>query len=303
MLGAKLSLMVKPESLADDERPAALAQVAGTVARLAEQVLCPRSLLDDLFQQYRDRILLVDGPDGVRFALHSPGEIASVRLRSPVDGGELVLKPRQVVLTAGAGNARLRKLAGLDDAVMQRRPLHMTLVRGALPALNGHCVDGARTRVTITSSVDAQDRTVWQVGGQAAEDGVALSPVDLTRRVQGELSNVLPGVSFDDTEWSTHIVDRAEGLTPKGTRPETIQVLCAGNVTTGWPTKLALAPALASEIAARISAEASPSAFDPSPLADWPRPAVADLPWEEASRSWWRLSPDGGRTVEPRKAA
>jgi glycerol-3-phosphate dehydrogenase len=303
MLGARIGLQVKPETLSAEERPAALAHVNGTVARLAEQVLCPASFLADLLEQYRDRILLIDGERGIRFQLNSPGEIDAVVLTSPVNRKELVLRPRQVVLAAGAGNARLRQLARLDDAVMQRRPLHMTLVRGALPALNGHCVDGARTRVTITSAVDAAGRTVWQVGGQVAEEGVQMSPVELTQHVRGELTAVLPGLSFDSAEWSTYQVDRAEGVTTKGTRPDNVQVLCAGNVTTGWPTKLALAPILAEEIASRISAEASSKPFDTSPLASWPRPAVAALPWEETTRSWWPLTPQDTRHVEQRRAA
>jgi len=296
MLGARLGLQVKPETLPVEDRPEALANVNGAVARLAEQVICPASFLADLLRQYRDRILRI--ADDVQFDLKSPGEVDAVRIVSPEDGRELKLRPRHVVFTAGAGNARLRHLAGLDDAVMQRRPLHMTLVRGNLPALCGHCIDGAHTRVTITSAVDALGHTVWQVGGQVAEVGVSMSAPELTQHVRSELVAVLPGVSFDNTEWSTYQADRAEGMTPNGSRPETIQVLCAGNVTTGWPTKLALAPALAEEIATRISAEASSKLFNLSPLANWPRPAVALLPWDEPNREWWPLP-----SIEHRRAA
>ena len=42
-------------------------------------------------------------------------------------------------------------------------------VRGALPGLCGHAIEGAKTRVTITSDVDARGRTVWQLGGQVSE--------------------------------------------------------------------------------------------------------------------------------------
>ena len=143
-----------------------------------------------------------------------------------------------MIFTAGAGNARLRRLAGLSTDVMQRRPLHMVLVRGQLPELNGHCLDGAKTRVTITSESDADGRLIWQVGGQLAEDGVKLDSHSLSERAKSELLDVLPGVDLQDVEWSTYTVDRAEGATANGTRPESIQVLCAGNVTTGWPTKL-----------------------------------------------------------------
>lgn len=303
MIGARVGLQVKPESLTVEDRPDALKQVPGQVARLAEQVLCPRSLLADLAEQYRDRILKIDVAQGLQFRLQSPGEISQVELTDVASGQKLQLIPRQVVFTAGAGNASLRKLAKLDDAVMQRRPLQMVLVRGELPALTGHCVDGAKTRVTVTSDLDSCGRMVWQIGGQLAEDGVTLSPTELTRRAQEELQAVLPGVSFLHTEWSTYRTDRAEGVTSHGTRPETVQVLCAGNVTTGWPTKLALAPVLANEIASRISAEASTSPFQSQLWAKWPRPIVAALPWEETQRQWWPHPQSTTTTPSQRRAA
>lgn len=299
MIGARLGLRVSPEVLAADERPEVLAAAPGVVARLAEQVISPESFLADLARQYHDRLLLVDVEQGLEFELGSPGEIEAIHLREPGGVRQLRLHPSQVVFAAGAGNARLRRLAGLDDLVMQRRPLQMVLARGPLPALNGHCIDGARTRVTITTDVDAQGRRVWQIGGQVAEDGVALSPQALTEHAQRELLAVLPGLSLDGVEWSTYAVDRAEGATANGARPEGVQVLCAGNVTTGWPTKLALAPVLADEIALRIAAEASSSAFDPTPFAAWPRPPVAQPPWEDVDRNWWTLTTAPARPVEP----
>lgn len=303
MIGARVGLQIKPETLSIDDRPEALRHVPGTVARLAEQVICPRSFLADLAEQYADRLLKIDVANGLRFRLHSPGEIAAVELTDPKSGRELVLAPRQVVFTAGAGNASLRKLAKLDDAVMQRRPLQMVLVRGELPALNGHCVDGAKTRVTITCDHDARGRMVWQIGGQLAEDGVTMLPHALTHHALQELQAVLPGISFDHTEWSTYKVDRAEGATSQGSRPENVQVLCAGNVTTGWPTKLALAPILANEIASRISAEASSTPFQSAAWQDWPRPAVALLPWEDPHRQWWPLPKANTEAAPQRRAA
>lgn len=303
MIGARVGLQVKPETLSIEDRPEALRQVPGQVARLAEQVICPRSFIADLAQQYRDHILKIDMANGVRFRLQSPGEITAVELTDPQSGRELQLAPRQVVFTAGAGNASLRKLAKLDDAVMQRRPLQMVMVRGELPALTGHCVDGAKTRVTVTCDLDSRGRTVWQIGGQLAEDGVTMNPMDLTKRADEELRAVLPGISFDHAEWSTYRTDRAEGVTSGGKRPETAQVLCAGNVTTGWPTKLALAPVLANEIASRIAAESSSTPFPATVLADWPRPLVAALPWEEPQRQWWPHPHSKLETPSQRRAA
>lgn len=296
MLGARIGLQVKSETIEAEERPAALASVFGTVARLPEQVICPASFVADLADQYRDRILKIDIASGLKFRLGSPGEVESLRLTSPDGGSVLELRPSQVVFTAGAGNARLREMVGLSADVMQRRPLQMVLARGNLPELHGHCVDGARTRVTITSDIDGDGQTIYQIGGQLAEDGVKLEPLALVDLARAELTSVLPGLDLSRVEWSTYRVDRAEGATGSGTRPDSIQVLCAGNVTTGWPTKLVLAPILAQEIASRASSPYISQAFDPSPLADWPRPAVAVLPWDDPDRVWWSLP-------EPQSAA
>ena len=288
MIGARFGLRVTPETVSDDERPEALHGVYGTVARLPEQVISPRSFVQDLATQYHDRILKIDDANGLEFDLESPGEVRAVRLISPSDGTTLLLQPRQVIFTAGGGNAQLRKRAGLSADVMQRRPLHMVMVRGNLPELNGHCLDGAKTRVTITSEVDSAGRMVWQIGGQIAEDGVKLNAISLTEHTRAELSAILPGVDLRDAEWSTYTADRAEGATANGSRPETIQVLCAGNVTTGWPTKLVLAPILAQEIASRATSPYFSDAFDTTPFTNWLRPAVAQLPWEDSGLRWWK---------------
>ncbi len=295
MLGARLALQVTPEPVTIADRPPALARVSGTVVRLPEQVICVQSLLADLAEQYRTQLLRIDAQHGLAFELNSPGDVRAIVLMSPADGRTLRLQPRHVIFTAGAGNASLRQLAGLDGQSMQRRPLHMVLARGSLPTLNGHCVDGARTRVTITSDVDSAGRTIWQVGGQLAEDGTALAAPEQVRRARHELQVVLPDVDFTQTEWSTCRVDRAEGVTAEGGRPDNVQVLCAGNVTTGWPAKLALAPVLAREIAGRISTPTSGANHNWTELADWPRPAVATPLWDEPDRTWLRLSEESPR--------
>jgi hypothetical protein len=207
----------------------------------------------------------------------------------------LTVHPRHVVLTAGAGNGALRRQCGLPVEAMQKRPLHMVLVRGHLPVLNGHCVDGARTRVTITSDADAQGRTVWQIGGQLAEDGVARDERRLVRRAREEVTSVLPGIDLSDCEWATYRVDRAEQSMPRGGRPDTATVLSEGNVVTAWPTKLALAPQLAGMVAARLprpqEVSASRAPLDLPEFTDWSRPEVALPPWETV-QNWYRLDHD-----------
>ncbi len=287
MLGAKVGLHVAPQELEAGDRPAALADCPGPIARLDEQVIDPASFVADLAHQHRERILQIGANDGLECRLSGPGIVERVVLLNPQTGRSQDFCPLHIVLTAGAGNAALRRRVELPAEQMQRRPLHMVMVRGELPVLNGHCVDGARTRVTITSDRDSAGRTVWQVGGQLAEDGVSLDETGLISLAHCELSAVLPGIDFSQAEWATYRVDRAERATPRGGRPDTATIVQEGNVITGWPTKLALAPQLA-----RMAEECLPPAesrrFDLNALADWPRPPVAQPPWELV-RGWQRL--------------
>jgi glycerol-3-phosphate dehydrogenase len=289
MLGARLALQVQPEALSPDETPDVLRHGTSTAFRLGEQVICPKSFVTDLYEQHAERILKIDAAHGLHFEIDSPGETRAIRLQSPDGSRELVLKPRHVVLAAGRGNRELRGMLGLSRETMQTRPLKMVVARGSLPELHGHCIDGAKTRVTITSdcSETADGRTVWQIGGQLAEDGVAYDDATQLTRAIAEIHDVLPGLDLTGVEWSCYRVDRAEKATTDGQRPEGIQTLCAGNVTTAWPTKLALAPVLADEVASRIGDPRELGSWNGAELADWPRPEVARFPWELPEARWF----------------
>jgi glycerol-3-phosphate dehydrogenase len=288
MIGARVGLRVAPQVVADDERPPALARCPGVVARLDEPVLAPESLLETLFAENAKRVLSVAASQ-IQIAIAASANVRDVRIADPRTGATLNLAPRHVVLAAGRGNAELRRCCGLAETAMQSRPLHMVLARGELPLLNGHCVDGRTTRVTITSDQDAAGRTVWQVGGQIAEIGVQLDERSLLARAADELRAVIPGIDLSRVEWSTYRVDRAEQATAGGARPESVGVLCAGNVITAWPTKLALVPYLAQRILERIGSVGSDSretnATEVAICDAWPRPRVALLPWD-APRTW-----------------
>lgn len=287
MIGAKAGLRVAPKELCRDERPAVLAECPGTVARLDEQVISPAHLVANLAAPHRGRILKIDAGRGTAFETAGPGQVTAIRLTDPVSGKSIELRPLHVIFAAGAGNAELRRRVGLAAEAMQRRPLHMVMLRGDLPRLNGHCVDGAKTRVTITSDVDSSGRTVWQVGGQLSEEGVGLDGPDLIARARSELQAVIPGLDLSQVEWATYRIDRAEGRTKSGKRPETVQVLREGNTITAWPTKLALAPILTQQIADPIEPKTPGADFDSEWLSGWPSPTVAPPPWE-TRRQWHR---------------
>jgi glycine/D-amino acid oxidase-like deaminating enzyme len=279
MLGARVGLKTRPSKLAADQIPEALAGCPGEVFKVDEQVIDPASFLECMRERLCDRLLLAN-KDSIEFECNEKG-IKAIRVSA--GESELRFQPKAVAFTAGAGNGPLRELAGLAPGALQLRPLHMILARGELPELSGHCVDGAKTRVTITSDTDADDRRIWQLGGQVAEDGVTMNSVEAIAHTMTEMRAVLPGVDLSKIEWATYRVDRAEARTEDGSRPDGVQVKKEGNVITGWPTKLALFPLLAFEIKALLD-EPAGLECPASHLQSFPKPSVALPPWETRER-------------------
>lgn len=262
MLGARVGLNVRPVRVPREERPAALVDCPGDVYRVDEPVVDVPSLLEDLAARHRGRILAAQRLDA-----------AAVRSAT-------------TVVTAGVGAADVRAELGLAPNVMQRRPLHMVMVRGELPVLFGHCVDAASPRVTITTHSDAVGRRVWYVGGRVAEDGVRMAPAELVEHARRELRDVLPGVCFDGLDWSTLRVDRAEGRTDGGGRPDDVWCRREGDVITAWPTKLALVPRLAERVRGLLP---PPRLSGPRTSVDAARtPPIARPPWDRET-TWMRV--------------
>jgi hypothetical protein len=127
---------------------------------------------------------------------------------------------------------------------------------------------------------------VWQIGGQIAENGVALDETALVAKAAAELREAIPGINLAGVEFAAYRVDRAEGRTQNGKRPETLRIHKDGNVITAWPTKLVLAPQLALAIAAEVPTTNCDRVTDA--FTDWPRPQIALPPWE-TTRGWYAL--------------
>lgn len=275
MVGARAGLATTPVHLKADERPEVLSRCPGEVFRVNEWIIDPVSMVRDLATQHRDAILLCDTP---RFELEN-GTVTAIDL------GELRVQPRHVILTAGAGTAHLREQLGLPANATQKRPLHMVMMRGNLPELHGHCVDGAHTRATITSGTHANGQRVWQVGGQVSEDGVKMTPQQLLPHARKEIAAVLPGIDLAGIEWASYRVDRAEAARPMGLKPDSATLKREGNILTAFPTKLVLAPYLADQIAEDLGTPSPAADDEQSELAqaitDLPRPEVAPAPWDE----------------------
>lgn len=299
MIGARVGLRVAPVAVPDSEHPAVLRQCPGAVLRLDEPVIDTAIMIGALAAQCSGFVRRIDPGAGLEIGVAQPAQPRPVTLRAPGRGETITVHPDRLVLTAGSGNGFLREQLGLSPQAMQIRPLHMGLVReaepgsGRLPELNGHCVDGARTRVTITSAIDSAGRRVWQLGGEIAERGVSHGPEDLIAIARSELRAVIPGFDSAGCEWSTYRADRAEAATGAARRPDDCTVRVEGDVITAWPTKLALAPRVAEMVTEVVCRNPEPVDVDAeallSRLGEWAAPAVAAPPWE-SSRNW---VPDG----------
>jgi glycerol-3-phosphate dehydrogenase len=250
MAGSTIALRAAPEPVERENWPAALREVKGKVMKVPEQVIDPVSLMRTFAERNRGRI----------FSTESGAEA------------------KTIILAAGEGNADLRKRFGLAENVMQRRPLHMVMARGNLPELFGHCVGGAKPRITVTTARDSAGRTVWQIGGQIAEDGVKMSAAELVKHAAGELEECVAGLSLKGVELSTYRIDRAEAVTGSGQRPDDVHILKERNVLTVFPTKLALAPRLAQRVMEELNIEHPTSNDEHRSEAE--EPPVAKPPWE-----------------------
>lgn len=252
----------------------------GQVYRLDEPVLDVRSLVEVLVRRhgaacraYRFDELQVE-----------PGEPTVFRL------GGSEYRAQRLVFAAGAGNQALLERWGRAAPAMQRRPLHMLLLRGRLPPLFAHCLGpSANPRLTVTSYPLNDGRQVWHLGGQIAEEGAGRERAAQLRAGRRELTELLPWLDQTGLEWSSWRVDRAEPRMPGGRRPDESFVAGDSGLVTVWPTKLAFAPKLANDLLALLRAEGMRPSGATEPVSievpidvpgDLPRPPIAAPPWE-----------------------
>lgn len=296
-LAASKVLRTIPRRVEAGERPAVLSGErlprGVDVYRVDEPVLDARSLSEALIEQV--------GPVGrvERVLTSQAGAVAGESTVEVESSGERVtITCRHVLLLGGAGNPALaealRSLA--PPAVqMQVRPLHMVMVRGKLPELFGHCLGASSLpRLTVTTwntpETGGAGERVWYVGGQVAEQGVGRDEESQAEAAKRELRACLPWCEeVKGARWASVRVDRAEGLTSGGQRPDLPVVVGGERVTVGWPSKLALAPLLADRVIEHLNARGvkAPGSGAARGGGAWPG-AVAEragLPWEFAS---WR---------------
>ncbi|MCW9088646.1 MAG: glycerol-3-phosphate dehydrogenase, partial [Gammaproteobacteria bacterium] len=266
-----------------DERPAIFRNPAfhGQVYRLEEPVLDTTSLVQALAEPQREALIKLNNPDAMQLSRSERGwQIAA---------GDICLEAKHLVFAAGKGNAALLEKCGRRTPTMQLRPLQMVMLRGSrdnpLPGeLYAHCLGpSANPRITITTHYDSEGRTVWYLGGQIAEEGVGRDHTAQVAAAKKELGALFPWLDLSDAEWGTLPIERAEPKMGDGSRPDNVFADEADGIITAWPTKLALAPRLATVVIDKIQQGGVPPTTA-GELPHWPHPGYAPLPWQEEQR-------------------
>jgi hypothetical protein len=165
---------------------------------------------------------------------------------------------------------------------MQRRPLHMVMVKGpTLKPLYAHCLGGGpKPRITVTTHPAANGEWVWYLGGDISEaEGVARNPAEQIDAAKKELSHLLPWVDLSQAQFATLRVDRAEPQQTGLVRPDNAFLDVQGRLMVGWPTKLALAPDFADRVLASLSRD-DIHPIPQLPYKDLPKPPLAKPVWD-----------------------
>jgi glycerol-3-phosphate dehydrogenase len=283
LASATLSSKVTP--LAKESYPAVFqhADFKGDVFSLDEMVIDVPALVRELVKANQDAVFKIEPLSEQELILDGDGRLTSATVY--LGGTAVKINAQHFVFAAGAGNEVVVNKLKHNDIAMQRRPLHMVMVK--MPSdypLYAHCLGlGSRPRVTVTTHYTQDGTSIWYLGGLLAEEGVGRSRDQQIQAARDELRQLFPWVDFSSAKWVTFMVDRAEPQQKSGHKPESIFAKMTNNMTIAWPTKLALAPRLADEILHNLQEHAiTPQFLDVRELRAWPMPPLARPIWEDA---------------------
>ncbi|HAB85694.1 MAG TPA: FAD-dependent oxidoreductase [Pseudomonas sp.] len=257
-----------------DELPPALQhpRFKGKVYRLSELVLDVPSLIARLAELAGDSLLACERIE----PLLDDNELVGLR----VDGREI--RAQRIVFSAGGGTTELLASLGLQQPAMQRRPLHMVIVKApTLKPLYAHCLGGGtKPRITVTSHPTADGEWLWYLGGDLAEaDGVARDEATQIAAAKKELAELVPWIDLSSAQWATLRIDRAEPAQSALARPDNAFLAEQGRLLVGWPTKLALSPDFSDRVEAALARDGIRPANHPA-LPQLPRPPLTGPFWE-----------------------
>ena len=255
----------------------------GRFYRLDEPVFNTLSVIRALAEPAKQSILMID-----QETLTVGTETLAVRSKN---NESYMFHYKKIIFMAGEGNENLLSSTKCKQPQMQRRPLRMVAMRGVQKdMIYAHCLGASvNPRITITSHRDAQGNVIWYMGGQLAEEGVNKSDAELIDTAKKELNELIPWLDLTAAQWAVYEINRAEMklLAKKqmsSVRPDSFSIEHAGDIITAWPTKMALAPALADALIAMIDSDKFERNTDQS-LPQWAQPDYANFPWNE-QKNW-----------------
>lgn len=254
------------------------ASFKGRVYSLDEIVIDVSTLIRELVKHSQEAIYKIEPLKSEHIRFDDAGRLVHFEIHAgPLT--PLTIHAQKYIFAAGAGNEML--LQPLKSISMQRRPLHMVLMKTEFDhTLYGHCLGLSTTpRITITTHKAHDGKIVWYLGGQLAEEGVKRTSGEQINEAKKELNELFPWLNFSTSQFVTFHVDRAEPLEQNGKRPDSCFAKEIENVIAAWPTKLALAPRLADTILEILNIK--PHTSDLRALRAWPFPVPAKPIWDE----------------------
>src|SRR3990167_2019697 len=281
---ASRALSSKVETLLKEDHPAVFKHPSfkGDVFALDELVLDVPVLVRELVKAHQDVIFKIEPLSAQELKFNEDGKLHSATFY--LAGKSVEIVAQRFVFTAGAGNELILKRLETQPVEMQRRPLHMVMVKTPFDyPLYAHCIGmGPRPRITITTHHTQDGANIWYLGGQLAEEGVTRDGAAQVLAARDELRALFPWLDFTNAQFATFMVDRAEPLQKSGLKPTSSFVSAVDNMLIAWPTKLALAPKLADDVMQQLQTDPlTPQFFDTRELRSWPMPPLAKPIWEE----------------------
>lgn len=253
----------------------------GAVYALDEIVLDVPSLISELSHLNQGAIFKIKPLAKQDLHFDSQGQLLSIDIALGQASASLIAD--HTIFMAGEGNELVLDQFKGTRLAMQRRPLHMVMVKTPFYyPLYAHCMGaGQRPRLTVTTHRLQNGEAVWYLGGMLAEDGNARESGEQIQAAKKELESLFPWLDFTAAKYATLRVDRAEPKTSDGLKPQTSFAETLQNLTVAWPTKLALAPALANTLQTMIDGRGlKPGKPEWQALNGWPAPPLAKPMWE-----------------------
>jgi glycerol-3-phosphate dehydrogenase len=267
---------------ADRPLPFQNAAFGGPVYRLSDLVIDMPSPVQRLLRDHKRCIYKVS-PQNCHLETDDRHNTTAVFITAA--GMEPIrIHPTTVILAGGQGNAGLLEDIGLSEPAMERRDVHMVMLkRAALPPLHAHCLGASRNpRITITTHPTRDGESIWYLGGELADEGAARDERLQIDKAQRELKELLPWLDLRGARYKTLRISRILPAGDRGLlRPDNAFVQGIGNNILAWPCKLTLAPNLGRQVLAHLEKEGrAPEYEQPTDALPLLFPEIGQPTWE-----------------------